>query len=67
MQNEYALRACRASASPVFRSNLAGIQKPLTLQIDSCVPMFVSVSHAGAEKRYPTSMAAHLQPGKWCS
>jgi len=44
MQNEYALRACRASASPVFPLELGGIQKPLTLQIDSCVPMFVSVA-----------------------
>jgi hypothetical protein len=52
MQNGYALRACRASASPVFPFELGGIQK---------------AADAGAEKRYPTSTAANLQPGKWCS
>ena len=47
MQNEYALRASRASTSRVFPLELGGFQKPLTLQIDSCVPMFASGSHVG--------------------
>ena len=68
MQNEYALRACRALASSIFpleleHALLGGFQKLLTLQIDSCVPMFASGSHAGAEKRYPTSTAASRQRG----
>ena len=37
MQNEYALRACRASASPVSPLELGGFQKPLTLIVTGSV------------------------------